>query len=115
MGPVSESGERTGRESRRGRKIHSTCEGIFQPGPSRSGQGDSARALELAASVEAPWRSLGIDIHVGFWDRLLERYLGSARAALGKEAETAHTRGLALTFDDAVAFALQEMIAARTP
>ena len=80
----------------------------------KAGQGDAARALELAASVEALWRSLGIDIHVGFWDRLLERYLGAARAALGTEAEPAHARGLALAFDDAVAVALQEMIAAPT-
>ena len=80
----------------------------------KAGQGDSTRALELAASVEALWRSLGIDIHVSFWDKLLERYLGSARAALGAEAEPARTRGLALAFDDAVAVALQEMIAAPT-
>ena len=80
----------------------------------RAGQGDSTRALELAASVEALWRSLGIDIHVSFWDKLLERYLGPARAALGAEAEPARTRGLALAFDDAVAVALQEMIAAPT-
>ena len=80
----------------------------------KAGQGDSARALELAASVEALWRSLGIDIHVSFWDRLLERYLGPARAALGTEAGLAHARGLALAFDDAVAVALQEMIAAPT-
>ena len=80
----------------------------------KAGQGDSARALELAASVEALWRSLGIDIHVSFWDRLLEQYLDPARAALGTEAGLAHARGLALAFDDAVAVALQEMIAAPT-
>ena len=74
----------------------------------------SARALELAAAVEALWRSLGTDIHVRFWDRLLEQYLGDARAALGTEAGPAHARGLALAFDDAVAVALQEMIAAPT-
>jgi predicted ATPase/class 3 adenylate cyclase len=74
----------------------------------KAGQGDSARALELAASVEALWRSLGTDLHVAFWDRLLERYLGNARTALGPDAEAARTRGLELAFDDAVALALQE-------
>ena len=74
----------------------------------KAGQGDSACALELAASVEALWRSLGTDLHVGFWERLLERYLGDARAALGPDAEAARTRGLRLPFDDAVALALQE-------
>jgi predicted ATPase/class 3 adenylate cyclase len=80
----------------------------------KAGQCESARALELAASVETLWRSLGVDLHVGFWDRLLERYLGSARAALGRDADPARTRGLALAFDDAVALALQEMIATPT-
>jgi predicted ATPase len=74
----------------------------------RAGQGDSARALELDASVEALWRSLGTDLHVAFWERLLERYLGDARTALGPDAEAARTRGLELPFDDAVALALQE-------
>lgn len=31
----------------------------------KAGQGDSARALELAASVAALWRSLGTDLHTG--------------------------------------------------
>lgn len=74
----------------------------------KAGQGDSVRALELAAAVEALWRSLGVDLHVSFWDGLLDRYLSPARAVLGREADTAHTRGLALSFDEAVAVALQE-------
>jgi hypothetical protein len=74
----------------------------------KAGQGDSARALELAASVEALWRSLGTGLHVPFWDRLLERYLGDARTALGPDAEAARTQGLGLAFDDAVALALEK-------
>jgi tetratricopeptide (TPR) repeat protein len=77
----------------------------------KAGKGDSARALELAAAVEALWRSLGTDMHVAFWNRLLEHYLGEARAALGPKAEAARTRGLDLTFDDAVALALREAAA----
>ena len=74
----------------------------------KAGVGESAPALELAASVEAFWRSLGTDLHVAFWDRLLERYLGEARVALGTEqAAAAHDRGLELPFDEAVALALQ--------
>jgi predicted ATPase len=73
-----------------------------------AGRGKSARALELAGSVEALWRSLGTDLHVRFWDALLERYLGAARAELGPElANAAHSRGLELPFDDAVGLALQ--------
>lgn len=74
----------------------------------KAGRGDSVLALELAASVEALWRSLGTDLHVAFWDRLLGQHLGDARTALGQAAETARTRGLELAFDDAVALALQE-------
>lgn len=72
----------------------------------KAGQGESARALELASSVEALWRSLGTDLHVTFWDKLLARYLGDARTALGPDAEAARTSGLELPFDDAVALAL---------
>ncbi len=77
----------------------------------KAGQGDWARALELAASVQALWRSLGTDLHITFWDRLLERYLGHARAALGTDADAAWTEGLGLAFDDAVAIAVQETVA----
>ena len=72
----------------------------------RAGNGGWTEALELAGSVEALWLSLGTDMHVAFWDRLLERYLGKARAALGAEAEPARARGLELEFDDAVKLAL---------
>jgi predicted ATPase len=72
----------------------------------KAGQGDFARALELAASVEALWRSLGTDLKVAFWVRLLERHLGQARTALGPDADAAHERGLELPFADAVALAL---------
>ena len=74
----------------------------------KAGKGESTCALELAGSVEALWRSLGTDMHVAFWDRLLERYLGAARTALGPEAEAARSRGLGLAFDAAVELALQE-------
>jgi predicted ATPase/class 3 adenylate cyclase len=74
----------------------------------KAGIGEPAPALELAASVEALWRSLGTDLHVAFWDRLLERYLDTARVALGTEADAARSRGLELPFHEAVALALQE-------
>ena len=74
----------------------------------KAGQGESARALELAAAVEELWRSLGTDVHVRFWDRLLERYLAPVRVDLGPDAEAARARGLELPFEEAVALALDE-------
>jgi predicted ATPase len=80
----------------------------------KAGRGESARALELAASVEALWRSLGTDPHVDFWDRLLEHHLSQARTALGADSEPARKRGLELPFDDAIALALQVPTQPRT-
>jgi predicted ATPase/class 3 adenylate cyclase len=70
-----------------------------------AGEGDGRLGLLLAASVEALWESLGIALSVGFWDRLLERYIGGARRMLGPEAEAVWAEGRALPFDDAVALA----------
>ena len=49
-----------------------------------------------------------MSISVAFWDALLERYLGPARASLGDEYEAVQAEGRALTFDDAVELALRD-------
>ena len=54
-----------------------------------AGLGDAGRALVLAAAVEALWESLGTSISIAFWDALLERYIGGARAQLGADADAA--------------------------
>src|SRR5215212_7904318 len=72
-----------------------------------AGNGDSARALQLAGAVEALWDSLGTSFSVAFWDSLLERYLGPARRQLGEAADTAWAAGRELPFDDAVQIALE--------
>jgi len=70
---------------------------------SLSGLGDAARALRLAGAVEAEWERLGADVHVRFWDRFLERYLGLARSALGPDAaDQAWGEGRRLSLADAV-------------
>ena len=71
-----------------------------------AGLGRPERALVLAASVEAHWESLGTSPSVRFWDELLERYVGDARARLGTESDALWTEGRALGFDDAVQLAL---------
>ena len=71
-----------------------------------AGNGDAERALRLAGAVEALWESLGTDLHVAFWDALLERYIGAAREQLGAEADAAWAAGRALAFEDAVELAL---------
>ena len=75
---------------------------------SQAGGGNSRRAVILASSVEALWESLGMSISVAFWDALLERYLGPARASLGDELESVKAEGRALAFDDAVELALPD-------
>jgi tetratricopeptide (TPR) repeat protein len=65
-------------------------------------------AIQLAGAVKAEWDRLGVDIHVRFWDALLDRYLGAARRALGTEDfEREWNIGRELSFDDAVKLALE--------
>ena len=65
-------------------------------------------AIQLAGAVKAEWDRLGVDIHVRFWDALLDRYLGGARRALGTEDfEREWNKGRELSFDDAVKLALE--------
>jgi predicted ATPase/class 3 adenylate cyclase len=71
-----------------------------------AGNGDPERALRLAGAVDGLLDSLGISIHVAFWDGLLERYLVPAREQLGARADEVWAEGRALEFDDAVALAL---------
>ena len=70
-----------------------------------AGNGEAERALRLAGAVEALWESLGTDLHVAFWDALLERYIGAAREQLGAEAGAAWAAGRALVFEEAVELA----------
>jgi predicted ATPase/class 3 adenylate cyclase len=72
-----------------------------------AGSGDSVLAVRLAGAVAALWQSLGTSPSVGFWDALLERYLGAARAELGQQADAVWAEGRGLAFDDAVNLALR--------
>ncbi len=71
-----------------------------------AGGGDHTRGIRLAAAVEALWESLGTSISVPFWNALLERYIGSARTALGADADIHWSEGRKLPFDDAIQLAL---------
>jgi predicted ATPase/class 3 adenylate cyclase len=75
---------------------------------SEAGAGNPRRALVLAESVAALWESLGLYLSIAFWDALLERYLGPARASLGDEYDAVRAEGRGLAFDDAVELALRE-------
>jgi hypothetical protein len=53
-------------------------------------------------------RRIGADLHVRFWDALLERYLGEGRMRLGtKGVESARREGESMGFDDAIAVGLE--------
>jgi hypothetical protein len=74
---------------------------------SLAGLGESERAATLGAAVDAEFARLGADADVSFWNALLERWLGAARAALGPhEAERAAAAGRAMPLDEAIAGAL---------
>jgi predicted ATPase len=80
---------------------------------SLAGLGQSHPALRLAGACHAEWRRLGVDMHMRFWDELLDRYLGSARRALGDEAaHRAWEEGTAIPFDDAMRMALESEVRA---
>lgn len=75
---------------------------------SLSGLGEAKISLNLAGAVQAEWNRLGADIHVRFWDALLDRHLGAAKQSLGmKEWENEWNKGRQLSFDDAVKSALE--------
>jgi hypothetical protein len=74
---------------------------------SLAGLGQTKLAVQLAGGVKAEWNRLGVDIHVRFWDALLDRYIGGAKEKLGnRESEQAWNQGLAIAFDDAISTAL---------
>jgi hypothetical protein len=73
-----------------------------------AGLGDSVRAVRLGAAVEVLWESLGTSLSVPFWDALLERYIGSARAELGADGDGVWAEGRETSFDDAIALALAD-------
>ena len=70
-----------------------------------AGNGEPERAFRLAGAVAALWESLGTSISIAFWDALLERYIGAARADLGEEAEAIWADGRRLAFEEAVRLA----------
>jgi hypothetical protein len=72
-----------------------------------AGNGDPARALLLAGAVAALRESLGTSFSIAFWDALLERYIGAARAHLAEEGDAVWAEGRGLAFDDAVELALK--------
>ena len=72
-----------------------------------AGKGDPERGLLLAAAAEALSESLGVKLSVAFWDALLERYIVTVRGRLGARGDELWARGRALSFDDAVALALE--------
>jgi len=73
-----------------------------------AGIGKPSSALRLAGAAAAEFDALAIDLSgVVFWNALLERYLGPARAELGAAAaEAAWDEGRRTAFEHAIALAL---------
>jgi hypothetical protein len=75
---------------------------------SLAGMKQAARALRLGGAAAAELDALAVDMSgIVFWNALLERLFGEARAALGEPAATsAWKEGRQTGFDYAVALAL---------
>ena len=75
---------------------------------SLAGLGRLREAEVLAAAVRAEMDRIGTDVHVRFWDALLEKYLGTAREQLGPDGvEDARREGASTSFNDAIAMGLE--------
>ncbi len=68
----------------------------------------AAHALRLGGAAAAELDAVAVDLSgIAFWNALLERFFGQARAALGEAAATAAWKeGRHTGFDYAVALAL---------
>jgi non-specific serine/threonine protein kinase len=75
---------------------------------SLAGLGETELAVQLAGAVRAEWDRIAVDVHIRFWDALLERYIGAARQRLGVEpSEREWSKGRSISFDEAVTLALE--------
>ena len=76
-------------------------------GMSLAGLGASASGLRLVSAAKTELQRIGVDLQIKFWDDLLDRYLGTARAGIDPAAaELAWSEGAGIVFDDAIAMAL---------
>jgi len=75
---------------------------------SRPGITQATQGVLLAEAAKAEWDRIGADIHIRFWDNLLDRYIGAARKALPEPTLTdTINKGRSLSFNSAVTLALQ--------
>jgi len=74
---------------------------------SLSGLGRHEVALRLAGAAKGEWARIGADVHMRFWDALMDRHFEASRRALGAEAGGAWDAGFELPFEKAMALALQ--------
>ncbi len=77
-------------------------------GESPLGITEMTQGVLLAEAAKAEWDRVGADIHIRFWDVLLDRYINAARKALPESAlADAVSKGRALSFNAAVTLALE--------
>lgn len=75
---------------------------------SRPGITQATQGVLLAEAAKAEWDRIGADIHIRFWDILLDRYIDAARKALPEPTLTdTINKGRSLSFNSAVTLALQ--------
>ena len=89
-----------------GDKVEIGCE-VQGVAMSLAGLGEKELAINLAAAVNAEWNRIGVDIRIQFWDTLLDRYIGGAKRTMDvEEYEREYSKGLSMSFGEAVTLAL---------
>jgi non-specific serine/threonine protein kinase len=75
---------------------------------SRGGRGEHERAVFLEAAVAAEMKRLDVEVHVRFWDALIERFIGASERAVSPDAlARVRAEGRRTTFEDAIRTALE--------
>ena len=83
---------------------------------SLAGLGEHVSAVRLQAAVRAEWARHGVNMQIRFWDTLIDRYIVPAHRALGAAAADAAAReGREMSFEDAVAVALNQAARLTSP
>jgi hypothetical protein len=74
---------------------------------SLAGLGDHTEARQLYRATLAELERMGAEVHIRFWDALIERFIGSAQTDIDSEPDIHTARGSTMGFEEAAIRALE--------